>query len=164
MPQFLGSLHPVSLLPPPLHASNLHVCVLPTPLHRQTPLMPAFPTLPSPSLRPPLLFMPRQGLSSLLPFARRSCSLSPFCLSPRAVLLPSHLCLILSLCPSPCLAPSLTHSLCPGPSPPFSMAPIQHTLCGLWEGAPVLGCHPSPHIGGVMIAEPPERRHICILG
>lgn len=68
----------------------------------------------------------------------------------------SSLCLILSLCPSPCLAPSFTHSLCPGPSPPFSMAPIQHTLCGLWEGGPVLGCHPSPHIGGVMITEPPK--------
>ena len=108
-----------------LLASNLHDCVLSTLLHQHTPLMPAFPTLPSTSSGPPLLFMPGWGLSSLLPAAGRSCPVSVSSLSSSSTLLPSHLCFYLHVPVSVLLF--LSPTLSPCPSPFFSMAPIEHT-------------------------------------
>ena len=124
LPQFPSSLHLVSPLSPPFRASNLRVCDLSTLLHQQTPLVPAFPTLPfTPHPLHCSSCLAGGSPSSCLPSAGHSCSL--FLLSVLQLCPPvlSCLCVLLSLCPCPCLGPSLAHSLSPCPSLPFSLAP-----------------------------------------
>lgn len=117
---------PASLLCPPFRASNLRVCVLPTRLHQQAPLRPAFPTLP-PSPPHTMSTAPHAWVLSpslLLTFMVSLFQLSSHCVCFSVPPAFSSFCVFPS--PSACLCGSASLLCLAHPSSP---SPFPHGLC-----------------------------------